>query len=76
MPLETDYLKVIIQAKIEYPFRRTECQFGFTEACYRRLMKTNSKQAILFVLADVLRVDQMPLDRRGELEGGTLSFVY
>ena len=59
IPLKTEYLKASIRAKVEHPFRIIKCQFGFTKARYRGLMKNDSKLAMLFVLANVVRVDQM-----------------
>ncbi|MCV6612333.1 MAG: transposase, partial [Amphritea sp.] len=58
-PLKTEYLKASIRAKVEHPFRIIKCQFGFTKARYRGLMKNDSKLAMLFALANVVRVDQM-----------------
>ncbi len=57
--LKTEYLKASIRAKVEHPFRIIKCQFGFTKARYRGLMKNDSKLAMLFALANVVRVDQM-----------------
>ncbi|BBB27104.1 IS5 family transposase [Amphritea japonica] len=59
IPLKTEYLKASIRAKVEHPFRIIKCQFGFTKARYRGLMKNDSKLAILFALANIARVDQM-----------------
>lgn len=59
VPLKTEYLKASIRAKVEHPFRIIKCQFGFTKARYRGLMKNDSKLAMLFALANVVRVDQM-----------------
>ncbi|SEG88930.1 IS5 family transposase [Marinobacterium lutimaris] len=59
IPLKTEYLKASIRAKVEHPFRIIKCQFGFTKARYRGLMKNDSKLAMLFALANVVRVDQM-----------------
>jgi IS5 family transposase len=58
-PLKTEYLKASIRAKVEHPFRIIKCQFGFTKARYRGLMKNDSKLAMLFTLANIARVDQM-----------------
>ncbi len=57
--LSTEYMKASIRAKVEHPFRIIKCQFGFTKARYRGLMKNDSKLAMLFALANVARVDQM-----------------
>ncbi len=59
VPLKTEYLKASIRAKVEHPFRIIKCQFGFTKARYRGLMKNDNKLAMLFALANVVRVDQM-----------------
>ncbi|MBA4503295.1 transposase, partial [Marinobacterium marinum] len=48
-----------IRAKVEHPFRIIKCQFGFVKARYRGLKKNDSKLAMLFALANVVRVDQM-----------------
>lgn len=57
--LSMEYMKASIRAKVEHPFRIIKCQFGFTKARYRGLMKNDSKLAMLFALANVARVDQM-----------------
>ena len=57
--LKTEYLKASIRAKVEHPFRIIKCQFGFTKARYRGLKKNDGKLAILFTLANIVRVDQM-----------------
>jgi IS5 family transposase len=57
--LTIEYLKASIRAKVEHPFRIIKCQFGFTKARYRGLIKNDSKLAMLFALANVVRVDQM-----------------
>ncbi|MFW1677589.1 IS5 family transposase [Pontibacter sp. JAM-7] len=57
--LKTEYLKASIRAKVEHPFRIIKCQFGFTKACYRGLKKNDGKLAMLFALANIVRVDQM-----------------
>ena len=57
--LKTEYLKASIRAKVEHPFRIIKCQFGFTKARYRGLIKNDSKLAMLFALANIVRVDQM-----------------
>ncbi|MCW8885082.1 MAG: IS5 family transposase [Motiliproteus sp.] len=59
MKLNLEYMKASIRAKVEHPFRIIKCQFGFTKARYRGLMKNDSKLAMLFALANVARVDQM-----------------
>ena len=59
VPLKTEYLKASIRAKVEHPFRIIKCQFGFTKARYRGLMKNDNKLAMLFALANIVRVDQM-----------------
>jgi len=57
--IRTEYLKASIRAKVEHPFRIIKCQFGFVKARYRGLKKNDSKLAMLFALANVVRVDQM-----------------
>jgi IS5 family transposase len=57
--LDIEYKKASIRAKVEHPFRIIKCQFGFTKACYRGLKKNDSKLAMLFALANIVRVDQM-----------------
>jgi len=59
VPINIEYLKASIRAKVEHPFRIIKCQFGFTKARYRGLMKNDSKLAMLFALANVVRADQM-----------------
>ncbi|MCK5894957.1 MAG: transposase, partial [Endozoicomonadaceae bacterium] len=57
--LKTEYLKASIRAKVEHPFRIIKCQFGFTKAHYRGMAKNDSKLAMLFALANIVRVSQM-----------------
>lgn len=57
--IRTEYLKASIRAKVEHTFRIIKCQFGFVKARYRGLKKNDSKLAMLFALANVVRVDQM-----------------
>ena len=57
--LKTEYLKASILTKVEHPFQVIKCQFGFTKARYRGLVKKDGKLAILFALANIARVDQM-----------------
>ena len=59
VPINIEYMKAIIRAKVEHPFRVIKCQFGFTKARYRGLKKNDSKLAMLFALANIVRVDQM-----------------
>jgi IS5 family transposase len=57
--INIEYMKASIRAKVEHPFRIIKCQFGFTKASYRGLMKNDCKLAMLFALANIARVDQM-----------------
>ena len=57
--IRTEYLKASIPAKVEHPFRIIKCQFGFVKARYRGLQKNDGKLAMLFTLANIVRVDQM-----------------
>jgi len=57
--LKTEYLKASIRAKVEHPFRIIICQFGFTRARYRGLMKNDGKLAMLLALANIVRVGQL-----------------
>lgn len=57
--INIEYMKASIRAKVEHPFRIIKCQFGFTKARYRGLMKNDCKLAMLFALANIARVDQM-----------------
>ncbi len=59
LKIRTEYLKASIRAKVEHPFRIIKCQFGFVKARYRGLSKNDSKLAMLFALANIVRVDQM-----------------
>jgi transposase, IS5 family len=52
-------LKASVRAKVEHPFRIIKCQFGFVKARYRGLMKNDSKLAMLFALANIVRVSQL-----------------
>ncbi|BCM74600.1 hypothetical protein KAM329D_44660 [Aeromonas caviae] len=52
-------LKSSIRAKVEHPFRIIKCQCGFVKARYRGLLKNDSQLAMLFALANLVRVDQL-----------------
>jgi IS5 family transposase len=56
---DIEYKKASIRAKVEHPFRIIKCQFGFTKAQYRGLKKNDGKLAMLFALANIVRVGQM-----------------
>ncbi|RDE24364.1 IS5 family transposase [Motiliproteus coralliicola] len=57
--LSIEYMKASIRAKVEHPFRIIKCQFDFIKTRYRGLMKNDSKLAMLFMLANIARVDQI-----------------
>jgi IS5 family transposase len=59
VPIQTEYLKASVRAKVEHPFRIIKCQFGFVKARYRGLMKNDSKLAMLFALANIVRASQL-----------------
>jgi len=48
--------KASIRAKVEHPFRTIKCQFGFTKAQYKGLLKNGSKLNLLFALANLFQV--------------------
>lgn len=57
--IQLEYLKASIRAKVEHPFRIIKCQFGFVKTMYRGLKKNDNKLAMLFGLANVVRLDQL-----------------
>ncbi len=57
--IQTECLKASIRAKVEHLFWIIKCQFGFVKVRYRELKKNDGKLAMLFALANVVRVDQM-----------------
>ena len=57
--IKIEYLKASIRAKVEHPFRIIKCQFGFVKARYKGLQKNDNQLAMLFALANIVRVDQM-----------------
>lgn len=57
--IRIESLKASIRAKVEHPFRIIKCQFAFTKAHYKGLMKNDSQLAMLFTLANLFKVDQM-----------------
>ncbi|NVK02628.1 MAG: IS5 family transposase [Oceanospirillaceae bacterium] len=59
VPIRTEYLKASVRAKVEHPFRIIKCQFGFVKTHYRGLLKNDSKLAMLFALAKIVRVSQL-----------------
>ena len=48
-----------LRAKVEHPFRVLKCQFGFTKTRYRGLKKNDNKLAVMFGLANLLRVEKL-----------------
>ncbi|WP_035478405.1 transposase, partial [Aliagarivorans taiwanensis] len=62
--IKTEFLKASIRAKVEHPFRIIKCQFGFVKARYKGLMKNDNQLAMLFALANLVRVDQMLRSKR------------
>ena len=52
-------MKAKVRAKVEHPFRIIKCQFGFTKTRYKGLAKNDNQLAILFTLANVVKIDQM-----------------
>jgi len=65
LPINTEYIKASIRAKVEHPFRILKCQFGFRKVVYKGLSKNDNKLAVLFALGNILRVDQMIRSARG-----------
>lgn len=59
VPIQTEYLKASVRAKVEHPFQIIKCQFGFVKVRYRGLLKNDSKLAMLFALANIVRVSQL-----------------
>ena len=59
LAIRYEYLKASIRAKVEHPFRIVKCQFGFVKARYKGLAKNDSQLAMLFTLANLVRVDQL-----------------
>lgn len=57
--LGIEKFKASIRAKVEHSFRIIKCQFGFVKARYRGMKKNDNQLAMLFALANVVRVDQM-----------------
>ncbi|MBO2639297.1 IS5 family transposase [Shewanella algae] len=53
------YLKASIRAKVEHLFRIVKCQFGFVKVRYKGQAKNDSQLAMLFPLANLVRVDQL-----------------
>lgn len=43
----------------DHPFRIITCQLGFTKTRYRGMAKNDNKLAMLFALANIVRVSQM-----------------
>ncbi len=59
LTIHIEYLKAIIRARVEHPFRIIKCQFGFVKTRYKGLMKNDNQMAMLFTLANLFRVDQL-----------------
>lgn len=59
LSLKTEYFKASIRTKAEHPFRMIKCQFSFVKTRYSGQMKNDSKLAMLFALANIMRVDKI-----------------
>ena len=57
--IRIEYLKASIRSKVEHPFRIIKQQFGFVKARYKGLAKNDNQLAMLFTLANLVRVEQM-----------------
>ena len=57
--IKIEFLKASIRAKVEHPFRIIKCQFKFVKARYKGLAKNENQLAMLFTLANIVRLDQM-----------------
>ena len=55
----TEYLKASVRAFVEHPFRIIKCQLGFRCVRYRGLAKNDNKLAVLFALANIVRLCQL-----------------
>ncbi len=58
--IQFERLKASIRAKVEHPFRLIKRQFGFVKARYKGLMKNDNQLAMLFTLANLFRVSEIP----------------
>ena len=50
---KAEQLKASVRAKVEHPFRKIKCQFGFTKVRYRVLAKNTTQLMTLFALSNV-----------------------
>ena len=57
--IRIEFLKASIRAKVEHPFRIIKCQFKFVKDRYKGLAKNDNQLAMLFTLANIVRLDQM-----------------
>jgi IS5 family transposase len=57
--IRLEKVKASIRAKVEHPFRVIKCQFGFTKARYRGLIKNDTKLSLMFMLANIMRLGQI-----------------
>lgn len=59
LPIQIEYLKASIRAKVKHLFVFIKCQFGFVNDRYRGLMKSEYKLAMMLALANIVRVEQL-----------------
>ena len=50
---KAEQLKASVRAKVKHPFRMIKCQFGFTKARYKGLIKNTAQLMTLFALSNV-----------------------
>jgi IS5 family transposase len=53
MRRKIEYAKAQSRAKVEHPFRVIKRQFGYTNVCFRGLLKNTAQQATLFALSNL-----------------------
>lgn len=57
--LHDEYVKAIIRAKVEHPFKILKCQFGFSKTRLRGLLKNHNRLSMLFAMGNLLRASQL-----------------
>ena len=50
-------MKASVRAKVEHPFLKVKCRFGYTKVRYRGLAKNMERLALLFGLGNLLTAE-------------------
>ena len=53
---QIEQIKASVRTKVGHPFRVLKCKFGFTQVCYKGLIKITSQPKTLFAMSNLFMV--------------------